>query len=330
MRIHRNMRKSSVYKIFFVFLFVLGFWASGITKVFASPPAPAPKCFVKGVIQKVRFEKAYELPCVKTKSCPTDTQLSYPNRYYLSVNIHEVSFRDGDTRFQTCASLFPLNSLQEIFINEDKVIAGDSFKRDQQIEGVVSSFWGYSFDSYQITSVTPKPCTQDVNPCNLTSCSYDLEKCSGIPRTTSSPVSDARYGHAQDYSWISGQLQYNSLEGGCWSIKFSDKEGNADNYYGIFGLEFDNPQIVNKLKDGGFVTLRGKVKGQKFSMACPQYIYTANSIENEKTLPETPPIGQKPPGVFEKMRLFISGILNFISNFLSGVKSAETKTKFNY
>ena len=179
------MWKISVYKIFFVYLFVLGFWDSGITKVFASPPAPAPKCYVKGVIQSVRFEKAYELPCVKISSCPTDTQLSYPNRYYLSVNIQGVSFKDGDTRFQTCSSLYPLNSLQEIFIDEDKVIAiGGSFKKGHQIEGVVSSFWGYSFDSYQITSITPKPCTQDANPCNPISCSYDPEKCLSLPQTT--------------------------------------------------------------------------------------------------------------------------------------------------
>lgn len=313
------MRKISVCIIFFVFLLGLGFLASGITRVFASPPAPAPKCFVKGVIQKVRFEKAYELPCVKTKSCPTDIQLSYPNRYYLSVNIHEVSFKGGDTRFQTCASLYPQNSLQEIFINEDKVIAGDSFKKDHQIEGVVSSFWGYSFDSYQITSAMPKPCTQDVNPCNPTSCSYDLEKCS-----------DARYGYAQDYSWISGQLQYNSLEGGCWSIKFSDKEGSADNYYGIFGLEFDNPQKVNKLKDGDFVTLTGKVKGQKFSMSCPQNIYSVTNIENETSVPETPPAGEKPPSIFYKVESFFDGILNAVLNFINGVKTAETKTRPNY
>src|SRR3989337_1248996 len=29
-----------------------------------------------------------------------------------------------------------------------------------------------------------------------------------------------RYGHATDYSWVSGKLQYNPIEGGCWSIVF--------------------------------------------------------------------------------------------------------------
>lgn len=57
------MRKIFVYKIFF-FLLVLGFWAGGITKVFASPPAPAPKCNIEGVIKDARFEKAYESECL--------------------------------------------------------------------------------------------------------------------------------------------------------------------------------------------------------------------------------------------------------------------------
>jgi hypothetical protein len=329
------MKKISLVKktaiiLFLGFLVSEGFVFFSNNRVFASPPAPAPKCYVKGVIQNVRFEKAYELPCVKTRSCPTDTQLSYPNRYYVSVNIHEVSFKDGDTRFQTCASLYPLNTLQEIFINEDKVIAGDSFKKSQQIEGVVSSFWGYSFDSYQTTFVTPKPCTQDENPCNSTSCSYDPEKCSSLPQTTSNPVSDTRYGHAKDYSWVSGQLQYYSLEGGCWSIKFSDQQEDVNNYWGIFGLEFDNPQMQNKLKEGSFVTIKGKFKGQKFSMACPQNMYTVSSIENKESLPETPPIGGPPLSIFEKIKLFFDGMLDTVRNFFNGVKSTETKTKYKY
>lgn len=223
------MRKIAIIRlIFFGFIASLVFLKFLERTVLASPPAPAPKCNIEGAIEDVRFEKAYELPCVKTNNCPTDTQLSYPNRYYLSVNIHEVSFKDGDTRFQTCSSLYPLNSLQEIFINEDKVITGNSFEKGQQIEGVVSSFWGHSFDSYQIISVTPKQCTQDINPCNPTSCSYNLKKCSNIPSITSSP--------------------------------------------------------------------------------------------------KTPPIGEKPPNIFEKMRSYISKILDLISNFLNGVKTAETTT----
>lgn len=177
------MRKISVYKIFFIFLFALGFWASGITKVFASPPAPAPNCNVEGLIKDVRYEKAYESECLKMNSCPTDTRTKFPDLYYLTIKIENVSYKDGDTNFQTCDGLFPINSIKEFNITASSLREGDILKNGQKIKGVVSSFWGHSFDSYQITSVTAKPCTQDVNPCNPTSCSYNLEKCSGLPQT---------------------------------------------------------------------------------------------------------------------------------------------------
>lgn len=120
--------------------------------VFASPPAPTPKCYIKGIIQDVRFEKAYENPCVKNNSCPTDVQLSYPDTYYLSVKIQNISFKEGETRFQTCDSLYPHDSTQEIFVIKDRVKMGDSFSNNQSIEGTVSSFWGKSFDSYNISA----------------------------------------------------------------------------------------------------------------------------------------------------------------------------------
>lgn len=178
------------------------FTKSSNISVFASPPAPAPKCYVSGVIQDVRFEKAHDNPCVKSNSCPTDVQLSYPDTYYLSVKIQSVSLKDGDTRFQTCDSLYQTGSTREIFITKDKVKPGDVFGKGQVITGTAVSFWGNSFETY--------------------------------------------------------------------------------------------------------------------------------SIGDEKTLPETPPIGQKPPSVFEKMKLFISGVLNLISNFLYGVKTTGSTTKSNY
>jgi len=177
------MRKISlVKKTVFVLFFIL--WSSvnfSNTKVFASPPAPAPKCNVEGVIKDVRFEKAYESECLKTDSCPTDGQTKFPDLYYLTIKIDKVSYKDGNTNFRSCDSLFPINSIKEFNIVASSLKVGDIFKHDQKIKGIVSSFWGHSLDSYQITSVTPRICTQDINPCNPTSCSYDLEKCSSLP-----------------------------------------------------------------------------------------------------------------------------------------------------
>lgn len=151
------MRKKSAVKKTVIILFLGFFVGWGLVKisnnrVIASPPAPAPKCYVKGLIENVRFEKAYENPCVKNDSCPTDVQLSYPDTYYLSVKIQNVSFKEGDTRFQTCESLYSPETSQEIFIIRDRIKSGDLFNKGQVIEGTVSSFWGKSFDSYNILS----------------------------------------------------------------------------------------------------------------------------------------------------------------------------------
>lgn len=298
------MRTKNFYKeiINTVLCSILFSWIVTIpnTLVFASPPAPAPKCYVSGVIQNVRFEGEHEAPCVKMNSCPTDTQLSYPDTYYLSIKIQSVSSFKGDTRFRSCDSLYQVGSTQDIFITQDKVKPGDVLSEGQTISGTTISFWGNSFDSYTIS----EPSTGNAN-------------------------SNSRYGHAQDYSWVSGRLEYSSIEGGCWSIRFSDKQESADNYWGVFGLEFENSGIMNQLKKDDFITLYGHIKGRKFSMACPQNIYSVSSIKEEVTFPETPPIGSQPQSITERLKLLINRIVDSIWNFLRGVKSAETTVRRN-
>ena len=50
--------------------------------------------------------------------------------------------------------MYPLNIEQTIFINKDKVKTGDSFESGQRIKGQVSSFFGKSFDSYELQKST--------------------------------------------------------------------------------------------------------------------------------------------------------------------------------
>jgi hypothetical protein len=84
-----------------------------------------------------------------------------------------------------------------------------------------------------------------------------------------------KYGHAQDFSWVSGKLKYQPLEGGCWTILFSESPETADVYHGILAIE--NAKEHN-LKDEGFVVLVGKVSGEKFSMACPPNLYSVKNV----------------------------------------------------
>ncbi len=142
--------------MFFIFsIFILLVLVSN--SVFASAPAPSPKCNIEGIIQSVEFKEAYDEPCLTEEfGCPTDMELRHPARYFLNIKIEDVSHLAGETESVTCEDMLPLNTEQTIFINKDKVKAGDSFESGQKINGQVSSFWGKSFDSYNIVKSTDK------------------------------------------------------------------------------------------------------------------------------------------------------------------------------
>jgi len=50
--------------------------------------------------------------------------------------------------------MYPVGSVQTIFIGKDKVKPNDTFTVNKKIEGVVRSFWGSSFDSYNLKGGT--------------------------------------------------------------------------------------------------------------------------------------------------------------------------------
>lgn len=146
-------------KSFLIFglVFVLTFLADRQKAVLASPPPPAPKCNVNGVIRGVEFEKAYEAPCLKTNNCPTDFSPTLPERYRLSVYITGTSYIEGETSFNTCESIYPLNSTKEIIINNDVVKSPKDLQVNKGIGGVVTSFFYNRFDSYYMANDVTTP-----------------------------------------------------------------------------------------------------------------------------------------------------------------------------
>lgn len=89
-----------------------------------------------------------------------------------------------------------------------------------------------------------------------------------------------KYGHSPDFSWVSGKLAYNSLEGGCWTLHFEeDKQTQTEEYNGVLALEMPN-NLRTQLKDREFVVVYGKIIGRNFSMACPQNIYEVSNISS--------------------------------------------------
>jgi len=149
-------------KIFFAFS-IIALFVLVSNSVFANAPAPSPKCSIEGIIQSVEFKEAYNEPCLtKEYGCPTDMELQHPARYFFKIKIESVSYVSGETDFITCEDMLPLNTEQTIFINKEKVKIGDSFESGQKIKGQVSSFWGKSFDSYELEKSTTDD--KDIEP----------------------------------------------------------------------------------------------------------------------------------------------------------------------
>ena len=86
-----------------------------------------------------------------------------------------------------------------------------------------------------------------------------------------------KFGHADDYAWVAGELKYQPLEGGCWTLIFSEEERNKENYYGLFALEFQQ-ELDLAAHDGQFVMVTGAVFRQEVSMACPPTVYGVSNM----------------------------------------------------
>ena len=88
------------------------------------------------------------------------------------------------------------------------------------------------------------------------------------------PPKDESYTHAPDYSWVTGQLQYQDIEGGFWIIRFGSRDAP---YNGQFVLGKD-PRLQN-FKDGDLVKITGKISQDQISIYQAGTTYTLQSIE---------------------------------------------------
>ena len=86
-----------------------------------------------------------------------------------------------------------------------------------------------------------------------------------------------QFDHANDFSWVTGTLEYQPLEGGCWTLKFSENPEDASQFFGILALELPDDLDVSTY-DGEFVYVTGQVLKQKFSMSCPPTVYGVETI----------------------------------------------------
>ena len=141
-------------KLLFVSIILsLIIFQSKTDRVFASPPAPAPRCYVEGIIQEVIHLDAQNN---SGSGGPTDMATGVSERYSLKVLINRTSYIDGEKSFQSCDSLYPLGTTKEIVINKDKIIDNTIPMVKQKITGTVRSFLWPSFDDYAVTPINNK------------------------------------------------------------------------------------------------------------------------------------------------------------------------------
>ena len=88
------------------------------------------------------------------------------------------------------------------------------------------------------------------------------------------------FGFAPDFSWVSGKIGVNRLEGGCTVLIFDNKQTPTPPYYGRLAISKEDATKFD-LFSGKHIIAEGKLGANQFSMACPSQSY---DIENIKKL----------------------------------------------
>ena len=126
-------------------------FAFSLNLVLAAMPPPEPSCYIEGTISSVEFQEAWENDCLTSEyGCPTDVDLSTPDRYKLTIKIDSASYVSGDDSFSSCEDVYPLDSYKVIILNDEDVLEGDSFESNQKISGQASSVYLPTFDYYEV------------------------------------------------------------------------------------------------------------------------------------------------------------------------------------
>jgi hypothetical protein len=151
-------KRSILYKIVITqlakYIFILLTIPLIAVRTLASAPPPTPVCSIKGEITEIEFQNVYRAPCLLVPStCPTDRELSHPERYLLTIKINSASYIGGDTNFFTCEKMFPSGEERTVRIDKSVVKSGDTFKKGDTIQGEVEYFSSF-FRTYSLVKVT--------------------------------------------------------------------------------------------------------------------------------------------------------------------------------
>lgn len=101
--------------------------------------------------------------------------------------------------------------------------------------------------------------------------------------TSSTPTSDPTtpsQSFGPNFEWVEGRLQYSDLEGGTWTLEFTDNPGKADPYGGKFVLREGVPE---GFQAGDLVRVTGSVADQQMGINMAGTYYEVKSITHAGT-----------------------------------------------
>lgn len=92
--------------------------------------------------------------CVKLSGkCPTDRELKWPDRYYFTVEMKQVSAIKEDSGDKKCSELIPTQTYKEYFIDKSELKANEKITVNMDIEGQVNPYRG-KMENFILTKIT--------------------------------------------------------------------------------------------------------------------------------------------------------------------------------
>jgi hypothetical protein len=127
----------------------------------------------------------------------------------------------------------------------------------------------------QAVSVQPAatPETKPITSVSLASESSGVAEAAPSRQPLLNPVPPSEFGHAQDYAWLMGKLQYSRFNK-TWRLRYASVD-EVDPYGGSVTI-VDDLRVAG-LKDGQYVRVEGQLLNPELKSIAPPY--EVNSIQ---------------------------------------------------
>ncbi len=109
-----------------------------------------------------------------------------------------------------------------------------------------------------------------------------VEQATPEATTSSTPTSEPTtppQSFGPNFEWVEGRLQHSDLEGGTWTLEFTDNPGEADPYGGKFVLA----EVPEGFQAGDMVRVTGSVAEQQMGINMAGTYYEVKSITHAGT-----------------------------------------------